>query len=74
MRIHPLENVLSRSRAVARAHGGYVASVIMLALIAFFAMLLLSTPRMIRALDRELRLIEQRQLEKYPADPEPSAP
>jgi hypothetical protein len=74
MRIHPLENVLSRSRATAHAHGGYVASVIMLALIAFFATLLLSTPRMIRALDRELRLIEQRQLEKYPAAPEPPAP
>ena len=74
MRIHPLEYDLSRSRATAHAHGGYVASVIMLALIAFFATLLLSTPRMIRALDRELRLIEQRQLEKYPAAPEPPAP
>jgi hypothetical protein len=74
MSIRPLESVLPRSRTVARARGGYVASVIMLALIALFVALLLSTPRMIRALDRELRLVEQRQLEKYPTAPVSTAP
>lgn len=36
MRIRPLEKARRRSRAAARARGGYVASVIMLALVVFF--------------------------------------
>ncbi len=74
MRIRPLEGVSRRARAAARSRGGYVASVIMLALVALFAALLLSTPRMIRAVERELRLVEQRQLEKYAGPPRAESP
>jgi hypothetical protein len=56
---------------------GFAASVIVLALAAVMAALLLSTTRTVAALDRELRLVEQRQLRKYalpspaPARPRP---
>lgn len=58
---------------------GFAASVIVLALVAVMAALLLSTSRTVAALDRELRLVEQRQLRKYalpspaPARPKPSS-
>lgn len=76
MRIRPLEKVWRRSRAAARARGGYVASVIMLALVVLFGSLLLSTSRMIRALDQELRLLEQHQQTRLSAlsDPPPRPP
>lgn len=76
MRIRPFEKVRRRSRAAARARGGYVASVIMLALVVLFGSLLLSTSRMIRALDQELRLLEQRQQTRLSAlsDPAPRPP
>jgi hypothetical protein len=51
-------------RALARRRG-FAASVIVLALMAVMAALLLSTTRSVAALDRELRLVEQRQLQKY---------
>lgn len=74
MRIRPLECVPRHAPGPARARGGYVASVIMLALVALFAALLLGISRTVAALDRELRLVEQRQLEKYPTAPASPAP
>lgn len=49
---------------------GFVASVVVLALLAVMAALLLSLSRTVAALDRELRLIEQRQQARYPATPD----
>lgn len=69
-RLFPARPALARQR-------GFAASVIVLALVAVMAALLLSTTRTVAALDRELRLVEQRQLRKYvlpspaPARPRP---
>lgn len=72
-RLFPARPALARQR-------GFAASVIVLALVAVMAALLLSTTRTVAALDRELSLVEQRQLKKYaltspaPVRPRPQSP
>jgi hypothetical protein len=71
------------NRATTDSKRGFAASVIVLALVAVMATLLLGGSRVVAALQRELRLVEQRQALKYdgravtnapPARPLPAAP
>lgn len=70
----PSLSTTSGSCARDRRRRGFAASVIVLALVAVMAALLLGISRTVAALDRELRLVEQRQLEKYPTAPASPAP
>lgn len=75
MKAHPpIPEVSANASPSARARGGFAASVLVFFLLAVLAALLLSTTRMIRALDQELRLLERRQAEKYPVWPEAPVP
>jgi hypothetical protein len=53
------------NRAATGAQRGFAASVIVLALVAVMAALLLGGSRVVASLQRELRLVEQRQALKY---------
>lgn len=62
------------SCARGRRQCGFAASVIVLALLAVMATLLLGISRTVAALDRELRLVEQRQLARFAMRPPGARP
>lgn len=76
--MNPVHTPPLPARSAPAGRRGLAASVIVLALVAVMAALLLSTIGTVAALDRELRLIEQRQLRKYdlpsPAPARPQTP